>query len=510
MAPRRSPMKEGPTPFDDSAYDFTLLPDYDNDMINEDDFLEFAKALAGGEPSHGTNESSPYSSSLFIRALNDWRPVYQKARKPQKRKKKRPPRRGKDETREGFVYTLLKWPLFVIVMGWIIVLGAAYLLTRAYIFSYEQFVTIRGRRHLLREKMRDAITYDEWVKAAQDMDRYLGNDAWKQDDDYAYYNSGTIKSVTEQMRSLRLMLDRDTRDTRANPKRQAAEDLRTLVEGSVKDNFVGVENGHLYSETFYGTKDLVQTFVNEVEASLTALEKAQQLTNDEKLKMYEHLNTNYGRSALCLSGGATFAYYHFGLAKALLEADALPKIITGTSGGALVAALLATRTDEELRKLIVPALANRITACHDTWTTWVPRWYRTGARFDSIDWAKRCSWFTYGSLTFKEAYERTGRILNVTCIPSEPSSPTLLANYLTAPDCVIWTAVLASAAVPGVSHDFDPLSHVPCQYFLANVCVRSLILSSSCGRSDRASLYLTSSVTSGKTAVFVQISQFKL
>ena len=53
-------------------------------------------------------------------------------------------------------------------------------------------------------------------------------------------------------------------------------------------------------------------------------------------------------------------------------------------------------------------------------------------------------------MTFREAYKRTGRVLNVSCIPSDPHSPTILANHLTSPDCVIWSAVLASAAVPGI------------------------------------------------------------
>lgn len=115
-----------------------------------------------------------------------------------------------------------------------------------------------------------------------------------------------------------------------------------------------------------------------------------------------------------------------------------------------MATLLGTRTDEELKQLIVPALAYRITACHDPMRVWFWRWWRTGARFDAVDWAKRGAWFTRGSMTFLEAYERTGRILNITCIPSDPHSPTILANYLTAPDCVIWSAVLASTAVPGI------------------------------------------------------------
>lgn len=160
--------------------------------------------------------------------------------------------------------------------------------------------------------------------------------------------------------------------------------------------------------------------------------------------------TNFGRTALCLSGGASFAYYHFGVVKALLEADLLPDVITGTSGGALIAALTATRTNEELKQLLVPALAVKIDACSEPITTWFPRYWKTGARFDSVDWARRCSWFTRGSLTFREAYERTGRILNVSCIPADPHSPSMLLNYLTAPDCVIFTAVIASAAVPGI------------------------------------------------------------
>jgi predicted acylesterase/phospholipase RssA len=187
-----------------------------------------------------------------------------------------------------------------------------------------------------------------------------------------------------------------------------------------------------------------------VERCLEFLINTKQLSKDKKRVMFKGICTNYGRTALCLSGGATFAYLHFGVVKALLEEGLLPTIITGTSGGALVAALVATRTDEELKQLLVPALAHRIKACHESWWTRTKRWWKKGALFDAVDWARKCSWFTYGSLTFREAYERTGRILNVTCVPNDPHSPTILCNYITCPDVVIWSAVLASAAVPGI------------------------------------------------------------
>ncbi|KAF2786679.1 patatin-domain-containing protein [Melanomma pulvis-pyrius CBS 109.77] len=445
---------DGPAPDTASAFDLTQLPDYNNDFITEDDLDEFAKALAAPETSPSAEDlTAPLQERrTFITALNDWRPIHQKVRRRRKHSKK-PPRRGKDETREGFVYVLLKWPLLIVVFGWLIFLGISYVFTRLYIYLYEHWVTWRGRRQRLRKQLQNATSYEDWVQGSKELDTYLGNDEWKSADEYAYYDSKTIRRVHGQMVKLRQRAESDENGKsggNAGDQHKAVEDLRGLLEACVKNNFVGFENPRLYSETYYGTKDLVQSFVDEVEASLACLLHTTQLDQESKRAMFKHLSTNFGRTALCLSGGATFAYYHFGVAKALLDAGLLPEVITGTSGGALVAGLLGTRTDDELKKLLVPALAHRITACADDIFTWSKRWYRTGARFDSVDWAKRCSWFTRGSMTFREAYHRTGRILNVSCVPSDPHSPTILANYLTAPDCVIWSAVLASAAVPGI------------------------------------------------------------
>ncbi|KAI9838539.1 MAG: hypothetical protein M1819_004848 [Sarea resinae] len=443
----------GPSPSSDEAFDPSLLPDFDREFIDEADLDEFAKALFAPENAY-EDLTSPRQSSVFITALNDWRPVHQRVRGRRKgatARKRKAPRRGKDETREGFVYTLLKWPLLLVVLTWILVLGIFYMLTRLYIYLYEHFVTWRGRRERLRESLHATNTYADWVQAAKEMDAHLGNDVWKQDDEYAYYDYKTVRRVVGQMSKLRMRAEADEHGERNGVGGQKAiDELRGLVEACVKNNFVGVENPRLYSETYYGTKNVVQQFIDEVESSVSVLLRTGQLTQDEKRMLFKHTYTNFGRSALCLSGGASFAYYHFGVVKALLDADLLPDVITGTSGGALVAALTATRTNDELKALLVPALAGRITACHDDIQTWVKRWYRTGARFDSIDWARRCSWFCRGSTTFREAYERTGRILNVSCVPSDPHSPTILANYLTSPDCVIWSAVLASAAVPGI------------------------------------------------------------
>lgn len=442
-----SKQSDGPTPSDPSAFDVTTLPDYDQDFISEEDILAFANALAAPETSPSQDDllASHASKGTFVTALNDWRPVRQRV------KKRKAPSRGKDETREGNLYAIVKWPLLSFVLGWIIFLGISYTITRFYIYLYEHWITWRGRREKLRKSLSSQQTYEDWVRAATKLDGYLNNDRWKTVEDNAYYDSKTVKKVRNTMRKLREEAEIDEKSGTQKPEgHRPVDDLRALVESSVRDNFAGFENPRLYSETYYGCKSLQQSFVNEAETSLSFLQKSTQLNSEDKYALWKHVQMNFGRTALCLSGGATFSFYHFGVAKALLDANLIPQVITGTSGGALVAALLATRTDDELKQLLIPALANRITACHDSVWVWTRRWWKTGARFDSVDWAKRCSWFTRGSMTFKEAYERTGRILNISCVPSDPHSPTILANYLTSPDCVIWSAVLASAAVPGI------------------------------------------------------------
>lgn len=63
-----------------------------------------------------------------------------------------------------------------------------------------------------------------------------------------------------------------------------------------------------------------------------------------------------------------------------------------------------------------------------------------------------------GDLTFREAFERTGRIINITVptfrVTGFRGSSTLL-NYITAPNVVIWSAACASCESPGLYSRFD-------------------------------------------------------
>jgi predicted acylesterase/phospholipase RssA len=100
---------------------------------------------------------------------------------------------------------------------------------------------------------------------------------------------------------------------------------------------------------------------------------------------------------------STFLLDHFGVAKALIDADLLPRVVAGTSAGGLVAALVCTRTDEELRSILVPELADKIRACEEPFSVWFSRFRSSGARFDTIDWARKVNRRLYMLIKYPES-----------------------------------------------------------------------------------------------------------
>ncbi|CAG8495350.1 5613_t:CDS:2 [Ambispora leptoticha] len=397
-----------------------VLPnEFTTEYINEDHIESFASALAE-DPNHDSTE--------HISAVTDFMPIKQKV------KKREDVPRGVD----GIAYHVLRFPLMLIIFMVIGVEMLLYILVRQFVNIWEYFVQWRGEKFRLREKLRGATTYREWIDAAKKLDRHLKFDEWKNEEPFGFYDFNLLRKVNRDLEAFR------------EGQKQSPQLLKSTLQNCVKSNFGGVENVRLYSYTYYGTKKIVERYIDEVTESLDFVRKSKALPLDEKRHLFKNAYKNYGRTALCLSGGAGFGYYHLGVVKALFDADLLPSVITGTSAGGLIAALVCVRTDEELAQILNPDLCCRMTACSDSIPVWFKRFLETGARFDARDWARKVQWFTRGGLTFREAYERTGRILNISVIPYDPHSPPKLLNYVTAPDCVIWSAVIASAAVPGI------------------------------------------------------------
>ncbi|ORX47228.1 patatin-domain-containing protein [Hesseltinella vesiculosa] len=414
-----------------SASEFAL------DHVNHTHVQDFLHALSDDSHSQQDYPEHISASSKLVPPLNSKKP-------------KRNQHAEEKGTPKGISHTLFKYPLIMIIGTIMFFELMFYLGLRQAVRIWESLFSWRGKRRELRNHLRASRTYEEWCVAAEALDRYMNKDDWKANPVYGYYDYRLIQKVIKHLRIYRCANDEDS-----------AVHLKDVLYVCLKQNFAGVENAKLYSNTYLGTKYLIDDFVNEVTASLEALLENRHISLEDKRLALRLYSKNYGRSALCLSGGAGFGYFHLGVIRALLDRQLLPSIITGTSAGSLLGALVCTRTDEELAQVLVPSLSQRIHIAHDSWVAKLKHYATTGALFDSEHWCREAMWFTRGSLTFKEAYERTGRIFNVSVVPSDPHSPPKLLNYITAPNCVVWSAILASAAIPGILNPVVLMQKIP-------------------------------------------------
>lgn len=148
----------------------------------------------------------------------------------------------------------------------------------------------------LRKQLRTASTYSEWREGALALDRHLHLDQWKKHPAFAYYDHSLIRRVLRTLKDLRC--------------KQDAEGVAAVLYAALRTNFAGVESFRLYSETFFGTKELVEEYVEELERSVEFVRSADEgvISLDEKNQFFKSAAKNLGASALCLSGGASFGY----------------------------------------------------------------------------------------------------------------------------------------------------------------------------------------------------------
>ncbi|MBK7120777.1 MAG: patatin-like phospholipase family protein [Comamonadaceae bacterium] len=160
---------------------------------------------------------------------------------------------------------------------------------------------------------------------------------------------------------------------------------------------------------------------------------------------FRHTGQSFGRSALMLSGGANMGMFHFGVVKALREQNLLPRVISGSSAGSVVAAFLGTHKDSELDALI----RGENMDLH-VWRRLKPSEMLRQKSIMDIRELERFLRESLGETTFEEAFKRTRRIINITVSPVDRNQHSRLLNYLTTPHLLVWSAVLASCSVPGL------------------------------------------------------------
>jgi TAG lipase/steryl ester hydrolase/phospholipase A2/LPA acyltransferase len=260
-------------------------------------------------------------------------------------------------------------------------------------------------------------------------------------------------------------------------------DMRALMFHLRQDLLRGHQvgnTGSAYRETVIAALRLVATshFTDHDESTVSVA---------ERIAFFNETRHSFGRSALLLSGGATMGMYHVGVVKALFEQELLPRVISGASAGSIVAALLGCRMDSELASVcefdnintqfFSPAASTgagagtqqqnkdaNATINVESMIAMLPpplplllsamrRKFDKGFALDirtlEMSLRENC-----GDYTFQEAYDRTGRIVNIVVTPTANGRMPMVLNYLTSPHVYMWSASLASCAVPGV---FEPV-----------------------------------------------------
>ncbi|KAJ3116099.1 hypothetical protein HK098_006712 [Nowakowskiella sp. JEL0407] len=405
----------------------------------------------------------PYTSSLsegYVSSDDDAQSLpSQNSRNSSQTRKERKNARLFGRERTSFSQELLKWPLLVCIAIFIYVDLMIYMVVSSIVKLYEYLFVWRGKRLQLLKRLINSKSYPQYRSAAVDLDNYFGNNLWKEDPASETYNWRLVKKIVKKLKACRVHFGMKIQDQ----KRKILSTKELLLHGACNPNMGGVEHENLYSQTYYGTKEIVEEYVSELENAITTLSETPFLDREEKYQLFKWISLNYGKTALCLSGGATLGYSHLGVIKTLLEENMLPKIITGTSCGSLMAAIVCVRTEEELRReILVPEIRSYLKACSEPWTIRLNRLLSENQLFSFEDWYTKVLDILKGpdhdgNITFMEAYKRTGRILNISVVPDEPYAYSKQLNYVTAPDVVIATATIASSAIPGVLHPIQLL-----------------------------------------------------
>ena len=288
-------------------------------------------------------------------------------------------------------------------------------------------------------RMKNAGTYEEWKVAALAHDQRTGAARWRRVDESGRYDYSVIRRRLENIRQLRSTGD--------------PHQLLYYLNQGIHGNMGGMGASRLYRKAQFGTKDLITAYIDE---QASALEQVAAVDDNliplsEKLDFFRRASHGFGRTALMLSGAGALGPFHVGVIKALVEQGLLPNVISGASAGALVAAIVGTRDDAKLEEVlqagsIVPVFEEAVEKKADL--------LKSGQRM-RVRELRAVVEHQIPDLTFQEAFELTGRRINISVSPRELHQRSRLLNAITSPNVFIREAVLASCAIPGI---FPPVT----------------------------------------------------
>eukprot|EP00474_Spongospora_subterranea_P005947 CRZ06405.1 hypothetical protein [Spongospora subterranea] len=105
--------------------------------------------------------------------------------------------------------------------------------------------------------MKEAHTYSDWKKCADERDALTGRAAWKDTPESVLYDWRRIQIMTEEIRRLNTESD--------------IPEIMRYMRSRLMRNIAGLGNKHLFVELKAGTKSLIEEFHSEVVLFFNAL-----------------------------------------------------------------------------------------------------------------------------------------------------------------------------------------------------------------------------------------------
>lgn len=285
----------------------------------------------------------------------------------------------------------------------------------------------------LRAAMAEATSYAEWLECAQAYDQLKGWERWRERDRTQLYDHAEIRRRHDRLKA----------QIEAG---ESNEVLATLNEG-IHGDMGGMGNARLYHRSKVGTKRLIDDYIQLLGDALEHVAQADehQVSRYHKLDLLRRANHCYGRSALMLSGGGGLIYFHHGVIAELADHDALPTVMSGSSAGSWICAQVGSRTDAELRA------ENFVEHRYPHLAALESLGHLRRRNQEKLDEFRHAAIATFcNDMTFQEAFEHTGRYINISVAPCERHQKSRLLNAITSPNVTLRSAVTASCSLPGL------------------------------------------------------------
>lgn len=290
-----------------------------------------------------------------------------------------------------------------------------------------------GKFKKLKQQLIHAENYTEWKEIALQLDQAEEVLAWKYEDSSPYFDADIL-----DYRLKRLIKYRH---------QHRIEDLIFILKEGMTYDIANICHPLLFTVCFAGTKQIIESYLDEINRSLSYILHTDKISTSQKKQFFEDCAITYGQPALMFSGGATLGLFHSGVCKALKEQDLLPKVLSGSSAGAIMAATLGTCSAEKLDDFLKGStLFHDILQFRSLKEMWSD--YDGFGGFTDVTYLKQFLIEQLGDVTFAEAYEYSGLNINIAVAPYDASQMPRILNRYTSPDLLVWSAVLASCAVP--------------------------------------------------------------